>query len=114
MADEFGSGIFLDDQFDFSVNSTGDLKTRSGLDELQKDLAFNMVINLNQYRGQPPTGNLKEKVAATAKSVAEADSRIDFVLSGQTQVSFSDNREQITLKMTAQVEDTQQSLIFDI
>ncbi len=114
MSENLGSGVFLDERFDFSVDPTGDLKSTSGLNELQKDLAFQMVINLEQFIGQPPTGNLQEKVAGTAKRVAEADSRVRYVLEGDTEVIFSDDREEITLKMTAQTRDEQQNLIFDI
>jgi len=114
MTEELGSGVFLDEQFDFSVGPTGDLKNTSGLNELQKDLAFQMVINLSRYLGQPPSGNLPEKIAATAERVAEVDSRVKFVISEDTQVSFSEDREEITLKMTAQTRDGQQNLIFDI
>lgn len=114
MVDEFGSGIHLDGQFDFAVGSAGDLKTENGIDELQKDLAFQMVINLDRYIGQPPSGNLEEKVASTAKRVALADSRIGSVDSSKTEVSFSPDRQEITLKMTIQTGEGEQELVFDV
>jgi hypothetical protein len=110
----FGSGIYLDEQLDFSVDSTGDIRGESGVSELQKDLAFQMIISLNKYLGQPPSGNLAEKVAGTAERVAEVDNRIKFVDSSKTEVSFSSDREEITLKITAKTDNGEQNLIFDV
>lgn len=114
MSNPFGAGIHLDEQFDFSVDSTGDLESESGVDELQKDLAFQMVISLDKYIGQPPTGNLNEKVAGTARRVAEIDSRVGFVDARKTEVSFSTDRQEITLKMYVQTDDGEKNLIFDV
>lgn len=114
MTQPFGSGIYLDEQLDFSVDSTGDIRGETGLSELQKDLAFQMIISLDKYLGQPPSGNLKEKVAGTAKRVAEIDSRVTFVDTRKTEVSFSSDRQELTLKMTVQTRDGEQDLIFDV
>lgn len=113
MAD-FGTGIYLDEQLDFVVSPTGDLKTKTGADELQKDLSYNMILNLQQYLGQPPSGNLEEKVAGTARRVAEADTRIDSVLSEQTKVTFSPDREEIELIMVIRSDDAEQELVFNV
>lgn len=114
MADDLGTGIHLDDQFDFAVDPTGDLKNEGGVDELQKDLAFQMVISLSRYIGEPPTGNLTEQVAGTARRVAEVDSRVSSVEESKTEVSFSSDRQEITLKMTVHTADGQRDLIFDV
>lgn len=114
MSDPFGAGVYLDEQLDFSVDSTGDLEGESGVDELQKDLAFQMVISLSKYLGQPPSGNLNEKISGTARRVAEIDSRVDFVDSRKTEVSFSTDRQEITLKMVVETNDVEQQLIFDV
>lgn len=114
MATDFGSGIHLDELFDFSVDPAGDIQADRGLNELQKDLAFQMVINLDQYRGQPPSGNLGAKVLATARRVAESDARIDSIDEEASTVSFSDDREEITLKMIVQTRDGEQELVFEV
>lgn len=114
MNDTFGSGIHLDSQFDFSVDPSGDLQAERGLDELQKDLAFQMVINLNKFLGKPPSGNLEARVATTAERVAEVDSRIDFVRTELTEVSYSNDRQEITVKITADTETGEQELVFDV
>lgn len=114
MSDPFGAGIHLDGQFDFAVDTTGDLKHESGVSELQKDLAFQMVISLDKYIGQPPSGNLNEKVAGTARRVAELDTRVNFVDTRKTDVSFSTDRQEITLKMVVQTDSGENELIFDV
>jgi hypothetical protein len=114
MMTDLGTGIYLDGSFDFEADSTGDIRATEGVRELQKDLAFQMVISLTKYLGQPPSGNLQEKVAGTAKRVAETDDRVDFVDSRKTEVSFDSARQEITLKITVQTEEGLQDLIFDI
>jgi hypothetical protein len=114
MSDLFGDGIHLDEQFDFAVGTTGDLKSESGTDELQKDLAFQMVISLDKYIGQHPSGNLNEKVAGTARRVAEIDSRVNFVDTRKTEVSFSTDRQEITLKLFVKTDTGEKELIFDV
>lgn len=114
MADEFGSGIFLDEQFDFSVGSTGDLENTSGIDELQKDLAFKMVLNLEQFLGQPPSGNLTAKVADVASRVAIADVRVDSVVEDSIDIQFSETRDELTVKLAVRTGEGEQNLIFDV
>lgn len=116
MSDNLGSGISFDQDFDLIVGTTGDLANESGVDELKKDLAMQMVISLDRYIGQSPTGNLKEQVAGTAARVANADSRVRSVRKSETLVEFSDDREQISLKMQVVTEgaDVPQELVFDV
>lgn len=114
MADEFGSGIFLDEQLDFSVGNTGDLKHTSGLEELQKDLAFKMILNLEQFLGQPPSGNLKAKVADVASRVAIADTRVNSVVEDSIEVDFNETRDELTVKLAVRTGEGEQNLIFDV
>jgi len=113
MADEFGSGIALDQQFDLSVDSTGDIEATSGVNELQKDLAFNMVLNLERFLGEPPSGNLNTRVADIASRVALADVRVASV-SDDISVSFNETRDEITIKMSVRTSDGEQNLVFDV
>lgn len=114
MADEFGSGPALDPNFDFEVSSTGDLDIERGISELKKDLAVYMVIGLNKYLGRPPSGNINEKVLATASAIAEADTRVLSVQRSRTDVTFSPDREEITINLTVLTVDGEQELVFNI
>lgn len=114
MSEEFGSGIFLDDQFDLSIDSTGDIQSTTGVDELQKDLAFQMVISMQQFRGSPPSGNLKAKISNTASQVVLGDSRINSVVRDSFTIEFSDNRESIDIRFDVRTETGQQTLVFNI
>lgn len=111
---DFGAGIHLDEQLDFSVDSTGDLDGESGIDELQKDLAYNMILNLQEFLGSPPTSTLEAQIVGRAKQVANADSRIDVVVSGETEVSFDSSNEEIELSMTVIANGEEQNLVFNV
>ena len=114
MSDDFGAGIALDEQFDFTVDSTGDIDSTSGVEELQKDLAFQMVVNLDQYLGQPETPNLEAKVSRTVKNVALGDERIQSVSDDSISVIFEPLSDTITVEMSARTVDEQVNLIFEI
>jgi len=114
MAPRFGSGIHLDEKFDFSVGNTGDLKSEDGLEELQKDLSIQMVIGLDQYLGQPPGGNLEAKIINKVITIANADPRITSVVESSIDVQFNSSRDELTIKMTVRTSDGEQNLIFDV
>lgn len=114
MVDNFGDGLFLDEDFDFSTSPTGDLSSSSGEDELEKDLAFQMAINLGQYVGEPPSGNIEEKVAGTATRVAREDPRVQSVDKRKTNVSYNFDRKEISVDMTVITEEGVAEMIFNI
>jgi hypothetical protein len=92
MAD-YGSGIAFDGNFDWSVDSTGDLAFASELDELKKDLAFRVASALmygerierpesiagNGVIGEPLTDGLLADIEIAVAKVVSDDARIDSV-----------------------------------
>jgi len=114
MADNFGSGPSLDQQLDFSVDVTGDILSENGIEELKKDLAFQMIINLSQYLGAGPSGNIETQVAGTAKRVALADERVSSVSDDKTIVEFSDDREELTVHLTVRTVGGESELVFNV
>jgi hypothetical protein len=114
MVEPFGSGIYLDSQLDFSVDPTSDIQTSSGVDELEKDLSIAMIVNLQQFLGRPPSGNLETKVFTAAKNVALGDTRVLRVNSNRSDISFSDNREKINIIMAVKTRSGEQELVFNV
>lgn len=114
MVDEFGSGLYLDQSLDFDVGPTGDLRTVDGVDELEKDLSVQMVASLQQYLGQPPTSNLDAQIFRTASDIATADTRVSSVIRSESTISFSQDRESITILLAARTTSGTQQLIFEI
>lgn len=76
MTEEFGAGIELDENLDLTVSAIGDIGATRGVNELEKDLAFQLNFALRQYLGEKPTENLKAEVKNTAKQVVELDTRV--------------------------------------
>lgn len=114
MTEEFGSGIALDEHLDFSIDNTGDLDTVSGAEELEKDLAINMMHNLQQYIGQPRTNRLDSKVLGTAKNVALADVRVDDVDEGDASVEWSHDSRDLMVHLPVVAGDEEYVLVFDV
>jgi hypothetical protein len=114
MTIDLGSGAALDKNFDFSVDETGDIEASYGFDELEKDLAFKMAINLQQFLGQTPTGGTIAKVSNIARRVAQNDPRINAVPTDQLSVSFSDELQEITIELVAQIGGVNERFIFTV
>lgn len=114
MSERFGSGIHLDEQLDFSVDPSGDLQAERGLDELQKDLAFQMIVNLQEFIGQPPSNNISAKVIGVASSIAVSDSRVSSVDKDNSSVTFNRLRDEITINLIVRTVGGEQELVFNV
>ena len=49
--ENLGGGIALNKDFDLEIDNTGDIKTVFGVEEVQKDLAYNITNNLQDVLG---------------------------------------------------------------
>lgn len=115
MANEnLGAGIYLDEYLDFDVDETGDLRAAFGTDELQKDLSIQMIFELDQYRGSPPTKNTRSKVASDVIELAELDPRVEDVPRDSISVSFSDDNMDLFIDLSVITESGEQELVFEI
>jgi hypothetical protein len=102
MSEEFGAGIALDEDLDFTISGTGDLGTASGRDELEKDLSFQLIFSLRQHLGELVSDNLKAEVKNTAKQVVELDERVREFNESKSTVTFPDRGSE-TIKITIPV-----------
>lgn len=111
---DFGSGVSLDSSFDFVVGANGDLETEDGINELQKDLAFQIAITLDQYLGRPPTKNTRAQALDAAAKVVLADPRVDSVDKEQSDVEFLTNNEELELVLVIESNNEEQELVFNV
>lgn len=88
MTEEFGSGIHIhgnargdEYEWDFDINESGDLRTVSGADELQKDLSFRSAINLDDVFGGPITPTKMNRVRSKIRQTMEDEPRISRIVS---------------------------------
>lgn len=90
----YGSGIKLDENFDFVVDETGDVSGETNLQELFKDLSFNISSALeygegvdrpetisNGVVGKPFTNSILSDVEIVVAKIIKNDVRISDVLS---------------------------------
>lgn len=114
MSDQLGEGLYIDQNLDFGVGQSGDIQTSSGVDELQKDLAIQMIINLDEYVGSRPADNTKAQISRRAIETALDDSRVQSVRSGSVTVDFSQRNEEISVSMTMITENGEIPLVFEV
>lgn len=97
--DALGAGPALDETFDFTVSSDGDVESSSGLEELQKDLAFQMAFLLRDFEGEPLTPDVLSDIRSIARRAALSDERVTSVNDNNFRVEQDEN-ETITITMT--------------
>lgn len=76
---DLGAGIALNEDWDFEVDSTGDLLATTGIAELEKDVAFNVAREWEDSIGRRVDASAKKQIQITAQSVLLSDDRIDTV-----------------------------------
>ncbi len=114
----YGNGVYLDENFDFELGPSGDLRMSRGLSELEKDLSFQMVISLSPLIGMRATKNFEVKLRDRATKVALADERIEsvekdnVVVRETTELSAQNIEYEIVLPVFASGE--QQQLVFNL
>lgn len=112
--ENLGSGVALDQYWDFSVGPTGDLETEEGRDELEKDLAVVMAINLEEFVGEPPDAQTRAAIKQEVKGNALADPRIVSVDEDSLSVKITD-RDEISVSVTVTTNtDQEYELVFDV
>lgn len=115
MSEELGSGIALDEQFDMSIDSTGDIETVQGADELQKDLSFQLAISLQDVLGETQSSSVETIVRDIVVKVANADSRVQRVDEDRLDVSIEDNGRTVQIDMMVLTESGEEfGLVFEV
>jgi hypothetical protein len=71
-----GAGLYLDSKFDLNVAQTGDLRSSSGSEELEKDLAFQLKIVLDDIVGQPLTPDVRAEIISLTIDTITSDLRV--------------------------------------
>lgn len=114
MTTEFGSGIALTQDLDFSVNNAGDLDTERGVDELQKDLAFFLIEQMKDIPGRRKTSRTSAIAKSRTRSQLLADPRVNSIR-GEIDV-FYPNESPETLEIAATVDtvEGEQDLVFRV
>lgn len=77
---DFGAGPFLTQDLDFEVTTTGDIKAVEGIEELQKDVAVQALIQLDDMIGLPQDNRTKAKIKSRVRRLLNDEPRINAVL----------------------------------
>lgn len=100
---DYGSGPVLTQDFDFNVTPAGDVKTQSGVAELEKDLAFNIAAILDEEGlGSRLTDSRREDLRVLLGNTISEDPRIADILRIQIQQDEGNiNQVNITIRTEA-------------
>lgn len=81
---DLGAGPVLDEKFDFRVDSRGDVDTDSGIDELAKDLSYNIYPRLEGFLGSIPS-DTNEEIEIAVRTTIQSDPRVRTIRNLQVQ-----------------------------
>jgi len=113
--EELGAGQYLDQNLDFSVDETGDVRSAYGIEELEKDLSFQMIASLSQFLGERPTPELEADIKRMAYRVAAADVRVSAVDRQGIDVEWEESMKQMNVSMSVTTTvDEEYSLVFNV
>ena len=107
----FGSGIFLNEDWDFEVDVTGDLKSTSGPDELQKDVSFNVARNVEI--GKRLDSSTQKKIQVTVRDVLVNEYRIESIRELDVRRVDSSNKFEIIAEVDTITDETPE-LVFEV
>lgn len=99
--DSLGGGLYLDRSFDLAVSNNGDLRKESGLEELSKDISFQLAIVLEPLLGQPDSRNFKVELKDLTREVILSDSRVDSV--GNDDIVVNDVSDELASDVTYEI-----------
>lgn len=110
-----GSGQYLDNNLDFQIDTTGDIKASEGVDELEKDLSVQMIFALSQFIGESPTPETEADIKRMAYRAAIADVRVSSVNRENITVEWMDSMKKfdVTVPLTTNTAE-QYELIFNL
>lgn len=111
--ENLGSGVYVDQNLDFDPNETGDLRTISGSAELQKDLAFQLLITLDRFVGPPLTPGTRADIKSRTVDTITSDTRVDSIDRGSIRVE-KPNPESIRIEATVTAGGEQQQFVFNV
>lgn len=110
MTGEQGSGPALDENFDFVVGPSGDLKNSDRINELEKDIGFAMAVELQEYIGSPLTPTTEQKLLNSARSVLEDEERIQSIL----EISVEEAQRGFDITTRVVVDNEKQSFVIPV
>lgn len=110
---ELGAGIALDTDWDLIIDNTGDIDETRGSEELQKDIAFNATLALQDILGQPVTRELMARTRSIVQDVLVEDPRVATV-TNITARKIEDNSDRIEIVASVNADQGQQDLVFTI
>jgi len=108
-----GSGLYLDTNFDLDVGQTGDLRSVNGVDELQKDLAFQLTILLDNFIGQPLSPETEAQIKSITIDTLSSDNRVGQVDRSSITVRKPD-RNTIAIQAPVIADNERRELVFEI
>lgn len=117
---DFGSGLHLNSTedtgyvWDLDVDETGDIRTVSGMDELQKDLAFTAAIELEEYRGEPTNPTVLNRIHGVVIDILEQEVRIDNIVNVDVVETDISNRIKISALVESNNEDIELVITEDL
>lgn len=117
MSENFGGGMYLTNNndlpplWDLDVDESGDIRTVTGVEELQKDIAYATRIRMEDVRGNPRTPAAVTRVEAIVRQSLQDDVRISRIIN----VSAREvNSDEVEVSASAEANGDEVNLVFSV
>lgn len=112
---QFGAGQALDENLDFKLDSTGDIDHTNGVKELEKDLAFQNKIALEDVVGAVSVeGEVTPTIIDKVRERLLLDPRILRITSIDVSNTRVNQQEQYTVNADVVTREGERDLVFEV
>ncbi len=109
---DYGAGIALDRELDLEIDATGDIESVDGVDELEKDISFQLIRVLSDEVGLPISRKEESRIARLARITIEADPRISQVESLSADIRRG--AQEIEIDASVRAGDAVEQFVFEV
>jgi hypothetical protein len=109
-----GGGIALNKDFDLEIDSRGDIKTVTGVEEVKKDLAYNMAEALQDIVGNSKDTDTAYETKRVCEETVDSYDNVSNIKSLRVEFgSFSDSYD-ISVGFIVQINDEPKDMVVTV
>lgn len=108
---DYGAGIELTQDLDLKVDSTGDISSVDGVDELEKDLAFQLIRVFTDEVGGLLSPKDKSRARRLARVTINQDPRVQDVRSVDVE---RESKNTVTIDADVRAGDAVEQFVFEV
>ena len=112
--ENLGGGIALNRDFDLEIDNTGDIKTIYGIDEVKKDIVYNLNENLQDILGQSKEESTLQEANKIIRDTVSSYSNVDGILGLEIYFLGFGEEYDMRINMIISINDEEKELVVNV